>query len=218
MFSGNQVSRFRQFLNDDERFEDLRESLAPRRHARSTHSAPTHIHPATASAVATAFEETYDDDMGDDNDDFDGMYGNDMLPNAQANNNFVGNGLQGHANLPSMAHSLPTLTGIEALPWDLASTLTNDGAAFPLGNFPHQQAQGQQRQTPIPTISSLIGSEGAYASGSMSAFGVSQASVAGSASAGPRQASTASAATATGTSTAQMHQGADAAESENMTG
>ncbi|KAJ6788740.1 hypothetical protein PWT90_07967 [Aphanocladium album] len=216
VFSGSQVSKFRDYLNSAPQFENLRESLTPRRHPRGARPAPSHIHPATASAVATGFEETYDEDMGEDNDDFD--YANEMLPNAHATNDFVANGFQGHGNLPSMAHSLPTLAAIDALPWDMPNALAVDGTGFHPGSFAAQHnAQGQHtQQTPMPTLSALIGNEGAYASAPMSAFGVSQASVAGPASTGPRQASTASAATAAGASTAQMHQ-VDADEEENMT-
>ncbi|OAQ98329.1 hypothetical protein LLEC1_04709 [Akanthomyces lecanii] len=233
VFSGQQVSNFRTYLEDSDQFKDLRESVEPRRRARQ---APDQVHAATASALPTAFEETYDDEMGDDNDDFEGIYPTNMLPNAQPNNGFVGNGFQGHGNLPSMAHSLPTLPGIDALPWDLPNSLAVDGTGLHPGGFAAQQytqglqshqgsfaaqssTQGHQfRPSPLPTLASLIGNQGAYGNSSMSAFGVPQASVAGSATTGPRQASTASAATATEASTAQMHQQADADEPPNMTG
>ncbi|TQV91550.1 ubiquitin ligase complex F-box protein GRR1 [Cordyceps javanica] len=235
VFSGNQVSRFRDHLNTAPQFEDLRESLLPRRPHPRTRQVSNQIHPVTASALPATFEETYDDEMGDDNDDFEGIYPNDMAQNAQPNNGFVGTGFQG--TLPSMAHSLPTLPGIDTLPWDLPNALAVDGTGFHPGSFAAQQhAQGHQpqqqgslashqytpgyqnQQMPLPTLASLIGTQGAYGHAPMSAFGVSQASMAGPASTAPGQASTASAASATGASTAQMHHDADADERENMTG
>lgn len=235
VFSGQQVVNFREHLLKADQFQDLRDSLEPRRNSRAR-QVSAQVQPATASALPTAFEETYDDEMGDDNDDFEGIYPTNMMPNAQPNNGFAGNGFQGHGNLPSMAHSLPTLPGINTLPWDLPNSLAVDGTGFHPGGFaaqhntqgpPSQQGsfaaqnstQGHQfQQSPLPTLASLIGNQGAYASSSMSAFGVPQASVAGPVTTGPGQASSASAATATAASTAQMHQQADAEEQSSMNG
>ncbi|KGQ02840.1 SCF E3 ubiquitin ligase complex F-box protein grrA [Beauveria bassiana D1-5] len=220
VFSGNQVSRFRDYLNTARQYEDLRESLAPRRHTRAR-QVPSQLHPATASALPTAFEETFDDDMGDDNDDFEGIYPNDMLPNAPSNNGFPNDGFQGNGNLPSMAHSLPILPGIDPLPWDLPSSLAVNGSGLHPGHYAATQqsanTQGHQsQQTPFAALSSLIGNPPPY--GSMAALGLSQASMAGPAPSGSRQASTASAATATGASTAQMHHQEHTDEQDNMTG
>ncbi|EGX89027.1 Cyclin-like F-box [Cordyceps militaris CM01] len=237
VFSGSQVSRFRDFLNSAPQFDELRDSLSPRRHGRAR-QVSSQIQTATATALPTAFEETYDDEMGDDNDDFEGTYPSDLLSNAQPNNGFAGTGFQGQSNLPSMAHSLPTLPGIDALPWDLPHSLAVGGAAFHPGTFATQQhihglhaqqggfaaqhnTQGYQtQQIPLPTLSSLIGHQGTFAHApmNMSAFGVSQASVAGPAFTISGQASTASVATATEASTAQMHYQAEIEDQENMTG
>ncbi|KAF1738101.1 SCF E3 ubiquitin ligase complex F-box protein grrA [Beauveria bassiana] len=211
---------FRDYLNTARQYEDLRESLAPRRHTRAR-QVPSQLHPATASALPTAFEETFDDDMGDDNDDFEGIYPNDMLPNAPSNNGFPNDGFQGNGNLPSMAHSLPILPGIDPLPWDLPSSLAVNGSGLHPGHYAATQqsanTQGHQsQQTPFAALSSLIGNPPPY--GSMAALGLSQASMAGPAPSGSRQASTASAATATGASTAQMHHQEHTDEQDNMTG
>ncbi|KAM3438246.1 hypothetical protein NHJ13734_004261 [Beauveria thailandica] len=220
VFSGNQVSRFRDYLNTARQYEDLRESLAPRRHTRAR-QVPSQLHPATASALPTAFEESFDDEMGDDNDDFEGIYPNDLLPNAPPNSGFPNASFQGNGNLPSMAHSLPILPGIDPLPWHLPSSLAVNGTGLYPGHYTATQqsahTQGQQsQQTPSAALSSLIGNPPPY--GSMTALGLSQASMAGSAPSGSRQASTASAATATGASTAQMHHQEHAEEQDNMTG
>ncbi|OAA48782.1 Cyclin-like F-box [Cordyceps fumosorosea ARSEF 2679] len=243
VFSGGQVSRFRDYLNSAPQFEDLRESLTPRRQARPR-QVPTQIHPATASAVPTAFEEAYDDEMGDENDDFEGFY-------AQPNNTFAGTGFQGHGHLPMMAHSLPALPGIDTLPWDLPNSFVDGNGLHP-GSFAAQQhtlasqtqqgnlaaqhnAPAQQAQQsglsvhntlgypiqpmPLSSLSSMAGNAGPYGYTPMNAFGVLQASMAGPATTGPRQASAASAASATGASTAQMHHQQGAAdEQQDMSG
>lgn len=236
VFSGNQVSRFRDYLNTAPQFDDLRQSLHPRRDSRARPPVARLI--PTASALPTAFEETYDDEMGDDNDDFEGMYTNDAAQNAQPsdnNNGFPGNGFQGHGNFPSMAQSLPALPGIDSLPWDLPNALAADGAGYPYHaqqqNPPYDPSQYAHIQ--MPTLSSYLNSEAGNLTPppppSHSQPYASQASMAGPAQAGPapRQASTASTATATvGASTAQMHHddgevdtNADGAEEhDNMAG
>lgn len=163
--------------------------------------------------------------MGDDDNDYDGVFP-DMMHTSQANNLFVGNGFQGHPNVPSMAHSLPTLPGIDALPWDLPNSLAVDGTGFHPGSFAAQQqaAQPQQHgtQAAFPSLSSFMANQPPHGTVPLSAFvlePIAPASMAGPSSVGltqpgVRQASTASAATATGASTAQMHQQTDADEHE----
>lgn len=219
VFSGNQVGRFREFLKSATQFQELRDSISPP--LPRIRPAPNRIVPATASALPTAFEETYDDEMGDDDNDFDGMYTNDMIQHPPTNNAYMGNAFQPQNGLPAMAHSLPILPGIDTLPWDLPNSLA-DGAPYHPGPFTttqqHAPPQHHPQQLPLPTISSFLNNDTSYGNLPLTAYGLAQASMAGPSQPGLRQASTASAATATGASTAQMHQQIDDDEQEHMTG
>lgn len=206
VFSGHMVSKFRDFLNTSAQFEELRESLTPRPHGRvRTHQSSRP--PATASAMPTAFDETYDDEMGDDENDFEGVYPNDMFMHHLNNGNqfLHSNNLPDPANMPTMAHSLPTLPAAANLIGQHLLTL----------NQPASSTQ-QQQQVTLPSLSSFMNNEPAVGDPPLSAYGLSQASTAGAAQTGSHQASTANAGNSTSASTAPMHQQQDEAHAQEM--
>lgn len=85
VFSGTMVSKFRDFLNTSPQFEELRVSLNIARLGRFS---DPRSRPAAVPALrqSTGFGEGFDDEMADEDNDFEGLDGSDMVVDAQAQN------------------------------------------------------------------------------------------------------------------------------------
>ncbi|KAG6028963.1 hypothetical protein E4U41_000530 [Claviceps citrina] len=104
VFSGNMVPKFREFLNTDSRFQELRESLQDR--AGSNRIRGTARRSQSMAFLLNATEgETFDDEMADEELDFEGLDGSDMIVDAQVRSHLQAGG--GAAAGPSQASVLP---------------------------------------------------------------------------------------------------------------
>ncbi|KAL7931313.1 RNI-like protein [Trichoderma chlorosporum] len=83
VFSGNQVSKFRDFLNTAPQFEDLRDSFY-QRHAGRMRSAPRRPHGLPTMQAPEG--EGFDDDMAFEDNDFEGLDASEMVVDVQAQN------------------------------------------------------------------------------------------------------------------------------------
>lgn len=105
VFSGNMVSKFRDFLNTSPQFDELRENYSPRgglaRLPNRRAASGSNRRPATDG-------EGQDDDMADDNDDFEGLDGSEMVVDVQAQNPVDGANGNGQAQgQPQPAQAIP---------------------------------------------------------------------------------------------------------------
>ncbi|KAF5663246.1 f-box leucine-rich repeat grr1 [Fusarium heterosporum] len=82
VFSGTMVSKFRDFLNTSPQFEDMWDSNWNRQTAYNSSSRPR----APVANQASAPGEGADDEMVDDDNDFEGLDGSEMVVDAQAQN------------------------------------------------------------------------------------------------------------------------------------
>ncbi|KEY64898.1 hypothetical protein S7711_03890 [Stachybotrys chartarum IBT 7711] len=103
VFSGHMVSRFREFLNTSPQFQALRDSLPDRLNMGRVRSSRRHF-PIT-SALATGDGEGFDDEMGDEDNDFEGLDASDMAMDQNALAPMNANA-QPPANLPPFAQVL----------------------------------------------------------------------------------------------------------------
>ncbi|KAL7921282.1 hypothetical protein ACQKWADRAFT_128254 [Trichoderma austrokoningii] len=108
VFSGNMVSKFRDFLNTSPQFEALRESLYPRY--------ASHIRAFTARRVGaypTAMQppegENFDDEMNFEDNDFEGLDTSEMVVDAQQNLPFHP---QHPVAFPTMDQAAPPVPGV----------------------------------------------------------------------------------------------------------
>ncbi|KAK7426646.1 SCF ubiquitin ligase complex subunit [Neonectria magnoliae] len=90
VFSGTMVPKFRDFLNTSPQFEDLRDSFPHRPNGRNPGD-PSRRHPflptvRPAGVIATLDGEGFDDEMADEENDFEGLDGSDMVVDAQTTN------------------------------------------------------------------------------------------------------------------------------------
>ncbi|KAH7152755.1 hypothetical protein EDB81DRAFT_931086 [Dactylonectria macrodidyma] len=98
VFSGTMVPKFRDFLNTSPQFEELRESFSQRSNGRlgldSSRRNPFPI-PRPSGTVVAVDGEAFDDEMADEENDFEGLDGADMvvdtmaLPDANTVNGFA---------------------------------------------------------------------------------------------------------------------------------
>ncbi|KAF7563596.1 hypothetical protein G7046_g499 [Stylonectria norvegica] len=90
VFSGSMVSKFRDFLNTSPQFEDLRESYSPRGMGRiqdQLRRVPVNDSRPTGPVDG----EGFDDEMADEENDFEGLDGSEMVVDAQALNPVIPN-------------------------------------------------------------------------------------------------------------------------------
>ncbi|KAL6799400.1 RNI-like protein [Trichoderma sp. SZMC 28013] len=83
VFSGNMVSKFREYLNTAPQFEDLRDSFY-QRHAGRMRNVPRRT--GGMPAVQTTEGEGFDDDMAYEDNDFEGLDASEMVVDVQAQN------------------------------------------------------------------------------------------------------------------------------------
>ncbi|KAL6693847.1 RNI-like protein [Trichoderma pleuroticola] len=83
VFSGNMVSKFREYLNTAPQFEDLRDSFY-QRHAGRMRTVPRR--PGGMPPIQTTEGEGFDDDMAYEDNDFEGLDASDMVVDVQAQN------------------------------------------------------------------------------------------------------------------------------------
>jgi F-box and leucine-rich repeat protein GRR1 len=101
VFSGPQVSKFRDFLNTSPQFANLRDSMPVLPGRRRAHRAPM------AAALAHIGDvEGFDDEMGEEDNDFEGLDASDMVmdPNALAP---LDTNAQHETTLPPLAEAIP---------------------------------------------------------------------------------------------------------------
>ncbi|KAF7545194.1 hypothetical protein G7Z17_g9378 [Cylindrodendrum hubeiense] len=90
VFSGTMVPKFRDFLNTSHQFEELRESFPMRPNGRlpidPNRRTPFPITPRPSGVIAAVDAEGFDDEMADEENDFEGLDGADMVVDVQAQN------------------------------------------------------------------------------------------------------------------------------------
>ena len=205
VFSGNSVSQFRDFLNTSPRFEELRETLPYRAGNSRVRGAAARRSQAMANYLNAADGENFDDEMPDEDNEFEGLDGGDMVVDAQAQNPEA----SAPAPRSSYTAALPHLTQIIPVPPSAPGI-----SQHPFASSSHAHPVLQHLQLPSgayiqPVVYSDTSST-APASGNPSSSGHSHApaSMAGvSSQAGPSQAGSSSAPPQmNGASTASMHQ------------
>ncbi|PHH80702.1 hypothetical protein CDD82_1557 [Ophiocordyceps australis] len=85
VFSGNMVSSFRDLLNSSPRFQELRDSMPPRIGANRIRNTATRRSEALANNLA-AEGEGFDDDAGDEDNDFEVLEGTEMAVDVNVQN------------------------------------------------------------------------------------------------------------------------------------
>lgn len=201
VFSGNMVSKFRDFLNTSPLFEDLRESFSPRAGGRIRGA----VRRANGipSAIPQADSEAFDDDMADEDNDFEGLDGSDMVVDVQAQNTlpFHNTNLQGSTTGPPYAQMIPIPPPAPSL----------GQHPFAPANHPQQQhpfLQSTQEAMGTIAFSSFRSNEPASGTPPLSAHGHAHASIAGmSQQSTSQQASLANGGSSAGASTAPLHRG-----------
>ncbi|PNY22962.1 Alpha-galactosidase 2 [Tolypocladium capitatum] len=110
VFSGSMVSQFRDFLNTSPRFEELRESLPYRAGGSRIRGAAARRSQAMVTTLPTTEGETFDDEMADEENDFEGLDGSEMAVDAVVHNQQPPAGIAGtgHGSAsPQIAHVIP---------------------------------------------------------------------------------------------------------------
>lgn len=184
------VSKFRDFLNTSPLFEEFREGAVNPRHLMRRGNAARQFNAQANSSATYDDIYEYENEDGDETPGNDGFAAGPTIPGAfpPPIQNHVHNPTQAPA--PQMAHSLPIMP--------VASTSIGDGPSPPNSHF----------YAPVAMTSSFMTNESANGAPPLSAFGHTQASMAGGAQSPSNAlaASTAHATSAGGASTAQMHQ------------
>lgn len=108
VFSGNMVSKFRDFLNTSPQYEALRESLYPRyaSHIRAFTARRVGAYPTT---VAPPDGENFDDEMNFEDNDFEGLDTSEMVVDTQQNLPFH---VQHPGSFPTMEPTVPPMPGV----------------------------------------------------------------------------------------------------------
>ncbi|KAF4468796.1 F-box and leucine-rich repeat GRR1 [Fusarium albosuccineum] len=103
VFSGTMVSKFRDFLNTSPQFEDMWETHNWQRSARWDALRP----PRNSLAVqpSAPIGEGADDEMPDEDNDFEGLDGSEMVVDAQAQNPVNGNGTISPADITNFGYA-----------------------------------------------------------------------------------------------------------------
>ncbi|KAK2601600.1 SCF ubiquitin ligase complex subunit [Conoideocrella luteorostrata] len=136
VFSGNMVSQFREFLNNSPRFEELRQGLPYRLGgSRIRGAAATRRSQDVANYLNAAEGEAFDDEMADEEADFEGLYGSDMIVDAQSQNPQP----EGAATDPNNASALPPITQSIPVP-----PPAPDISQHPFGSSSHAHPLAQQ--------------------------------------------------------------------------
>jgi F-box and leucine-rich repeat protein GRR1 len=189
VFSGAQVAKFREFLNSQPQFEELRATL-PARLARSMRSVTRRTN--AVSAPAPGDGEGYEDEMGDEDNDFEGMDPSDIAVDPQV-----------QLGLPDLNPTSSQATQTIPVPPPAPSMAQHPFASM------HSYVNGVAENLGPLAWSSFISNEPASGAPPLSAHGHAQASIASLAQgsiSNPQHASPASAAPSEGASTAPMHQ------------
>ncbi|KAG5913222.1 hypothetical protein E4U53_004951 [Claviceps sorghi] len=205
------VSKFREYLNNSPRYEELREGL-PYRPGTWIRGAAARRSQAMAFYLNTAEGEAFDDDMADEELDFEGLEAGDMIVDGLGQNHMQPGGA---ATGPSQASALPSAP--QSIP--VPPPAPDHGQHQPFASSRHahpvlhhlQQLQPHQAAVMAPvaplSFSSFMTNHPASGNPPLSAHGRDQASMA-TLSAQPRP-SGASSSSATdvvnGASTATMH-------------
>ncbi|KAL7785473.1 hypothetical protein V8C37DRAFT_318650 [Trichoderma ceciliae] len=208
VFSGNMVSKFRDFLNTSPQFEDLRDSFFTR-HASRIRSSVAARRASGLPPIQTTEGEGFDDDMAYEDNDFEGLDASEMLVDAQPQN--LPFHLQPH-------HALATHNQVPAVPPPLEPLVTNPSSSNFLAGMLNPQYQ------PMPSASSELFEEDTdlVGPGTFTGYviptngplvpdprglGFQHASIAGlSQPSVSRQGNSATAGPSTGASTVTMHQ------------
>ncbi|GAB0136451.1 hypothetical protein EsDP_00004751 [Epichloe bromicola] len=176
VFSGNMVSQFRDFLNTSPRFEELRESLPYRAGGNRIRGAAARRSQAMANYLNSAEGDTFDDEMADEEIDFEGLDGSDMVVDAQAQNQIQPGGA---ATGPSQASAPSPVTQSIPVP-----PPAPDIGQHPFASSSHahpvlQHLQHQQAAAMGPlAFSSFMTNQPALGNPPLSAHGRAQASMA----------------------------------------
>ncbi|UNI17777.1 SCF ubiquitin ligase complex subunit [Purpureocillium takamizusanense] len=177
VFSGSMVSQFREFLNTSSRFQELRDSLPYRSGGSRARGAAARRSNAMASNLPTAEGEGFDDEMADEENDFEGMDGSEMVVDAQAQNQHQ-HGLQHNPPLPQAAPTIPIPPPAPSLS---QHPFTDAGPGNPVPAHPyayHPSAYHPPAPLGPLAFSSFISNESASGAPPLSAHGHMSASMA----------------------------------------
>lgn len=207
VFSGNMVSKFRDFLNTSPQYEALRESLYPRyaSHIRAftaRRAYPTTVQPPDA--------ENFDDEMNFEDNDFEGLDTSEMVVDAQQNLPFH---VQHPGAFPTMQPTVPPMPGVpHTLEPPTATSSTDFLAGMLTRPFPPRQRAemelllAENDDFALPRTFGFGNPANGMASGS-SSINVQHASVAGlSQPSVSQQSNLPAAGPSAGASTVTMHQ------------
>ena len=197
------VSQFREFLHTSPRFEELRESLPYRAGGSRLRGAAARRPEAMVNNLPTIEGETYDDEMAEEENDFEGLDGSEMAVDAQIYNQqppAETAGINHGSNVPQTAHIISVPPPAPSL------------SQHPFASPPHAESAAQQYSFPSTgamgslAVSSFMSNGSASGATSLGAHGHTQASMAPltPTSGSPHQASAANGTLLSGASTAPM--------------
>ncbi|PNP47931.1 hypothetical protein TGAMA5MH_00983 [Trichoderma gamsii] len=207
VFSGNMVSKFRDFLNTSPQYEALRESLYPR---YASHIRAFTARRAYPTAVQPPDGENFDDEMNFEDNDFEGLDTSEMVVDAQQNLPFH---VQHPGAFPTMEPTVPPMPGVpHTLEPPTATSSTNFLAGMLTRPFPPRQRAemelllAENDDFALPRTFGFGNPANGMASGSSSA-NIQHASVAGlSQPSVSQQSNLPAAGPSAGASTVTMHQ------------
>ncbi|KAG6010387.1 hypothetical protein E4U21_006951 [Claviceps maximensis] len=211
VFSGNMVSKFRDYLNTAPEYEELRESFPYQAGNHWIRGAAARRSQAMAYYLNSAEGETFDDEMADEELDFEGLEGSDMIVDAQGQNHIQPGGAatslsQASALPPAATQSIPVPPPAPGI--DRHHPFASSSHAHPILHHSQHTRPHQTAAMATLTFPSFMSSNAATGGSPLSVHERAQASMATlSAQPRPLEASSSSATDlVNGASTATMHQ------------
>ncbi|KAG5984052.1 hypothetical protein E4U55_006187 [Claviceps digitariae] len=200
VFSGNMVCKFRDYLNSTPGYAELSRSPQDQFVSNSNRDNASRLQ-AMTDLLNTTEGETFDDEMADEEVDFEGIGGSDMIVNAQVQNHIQPGGGATGPNQASVLASAPSI--------GQHHPLASSSHAHPVLHHLQQHHQPHQAAARAPlAFSSFMSNHPTPGDPPLSAHGRTQASMA-TLSAQPRQSGALSSSATdlvNGASTATMHQ------------